>query len=189
MRSTNDIDAIFVEAEALKSMRHDNIVKVHNCLTLKNMQVAIIMEFLEGGELRKLIEKEKVLDEETVKIFIQQIVKGMHYCHQKNLIHRDLKLENVLLVSHEEKKIKIIDFGIAGVMNNLTFEDMDIGSLSYMAPECFVNNKNYKVDGRVDVWATGVMMYTMLTGDFPFKGKSSLDIIENIKQGEFTIPK
>ena len=67
-------------------------------------------------------------------MFIKQIAKAMNYCHANNLIHRDLKLENMLLVNSEEKKIKIIDFGIAGVIQSLTWEDMDIGSLGYMAP-------------------------------------------------------
>ena len=76
----------------LKSLKHDNIVKVHNCLTLKNMKVAIIMEYLEGGELLQYVEKEGKLDENTAKIFIKQIAKAMNYCHANGLIHRDLKL-------------------------------------------------------------------------------------------------
>jgi serine/threonine protein kinase len=162
--SVSDIDNIFVEAEILKSLNHENIVKVHNCFTLKNMEVAIIMEFLQGGELLKYVEKEGRLDEKTAQVFFRQIVKGMKYCHQHNLIHRDLKLENVLLVNSEEKKIKIIDFGIAGAITFFTQEDLDTGSLSYMAPECFHNQKDYKVDGRIDVWATGVILYCMLHG-------------------------
>ncbi len=95
-------------------------MKVTNCLTLKNMEVAIIMEYLEGGELLKYVQKQGRLDEETCKIFLRQIVKGIMYCHENNLIHRDLKLENIVLVNSEEKKIKIIDFGIAGAMSRLT---------------------------------------------------------------------
>ena len=86
------------------------------------------------------------------------------YCHENNLIHRDLKLENILLVNSEEKKVKIIDFGIAGVMSRLTEEDLDTGSLGYMAPECFFNDKNYKFDGKMDVWAIGVILFSMLSG-------------------------
>ena len=118
----------------LKTLKHESIVKVHNCLTLKNMEVAIIMEYLGGGELLKVILREKRLDEERCKNFLKQIVKGMVYCHQNNLIHRDLKMENLLLVKPDDDKIKIIDFGIAGVMNFLKWEDMDTGSLAYMAP-------------------------------------------------------
>lgn len=87
------------------------------------------------------------------------------YCHDNNLIHRDLKLENILLVNSEEKKIKIIDFGIAGVMSRLSDEDLDTGSLGYMPPECFTSAPhNFKFDGKMDVWAIGVILYSMLCG-------------------------
>lgn len=68
------------------------------------------------------------------QIFIKQIVKAMTYCHSNGLIHRDLKLENLLLVNREELLIKVIDFGIAGAMKTMSWEDLDIGSLAYMAP-------------------------------------------------------
>jgi eukaryotic-like serine/threonine-protein kinase len=70
-------------------------------------------------------------------------------------------------------KIKIIDFGIAGAITFFTQEDLDTGSLAYMAPECFTTNKDYKVDGRIDVWATGVILYCMLHGSLPFKGANN----------------
>lgn len=92
IESASDIDAIFVEAEILKSLRHQNIVRVEKCLTMKNMEVVIIMEFLEGGDLEKYVSRLKTLDEETARIFIRQVAKGMLYCHQNNLTHRDLKL-------------------------------------------------------------------------------------------------
>jgi serine/threonine protein kinase len=84
-------------------------------------------------------------------------------------------------------KIKIIDFGIAGAISFFTQEDLDTGSLSYMAPECFSNQKDYKVDGRIDVWATGVILYCMLHGHLPFKGNNSYEIIESIKSGNYRI--
>lgn len=70
-------------------------------------------------------------------------------------------------------KIKIIDFGIAGAISSFTQEDLDSGSLAYMAPECFIVDKNFKVDGRIDVWATGVILYCMLHGCLPFKGSNT----------------
>lgn len=74
-------------------------MKVHKCLTLRNMEVVIIMEYLEGGELLKHVQAAGRLDEISARGFIRQIVKGMLYCHQNNLTHRDLKLENLLLVN------------------------------------------------------------------------------------------
>ena len=116
------------------------------------------------------MQKEGRLNEENCKIFLKQIVKGMVYCHESNLIHRDLKLENILLVNSTEKKIKIIDFGIAGVLSKMKDEDLDSGSLAYMAPECLSTAPDVKFDGRIDVWAIGVILYGMLVGELPFKG-------------------
>ena len=94
----------------------------------------------------------------------------------------------MLLANQEEKKIKIIDFGIAGVIQSLTWEDMDIGSLGYMAPECFISSKDYKIDVRIDVWATGVTLCAMITGELPFKGSNNTEVIESIKEGKYRIP-
>lgn len=105
---------------------------------MKNMEVVIIMEFLEGGDLLKHVTHHKHLDEAEAKVLIKQVAKGIEYCHQNNLTHRDLKLENILLVNSEDNKIKIIDFGIAGAISLTKWEQVDSGSLSYMAPECFL---------------------------------------------------
>ena len=122
------------------------------------------MEYLEGGDLYNYVKNLKFLDEEIAKIFMRQLTRGLLYCHKRNLSHRDLKLENLLLVNSEEKKIKIIDFGIAGAISSIKAEQLDTGSLGYMAPECFVPQKNYKFDGKVDVWAIGVILFAMLSG-------------------------
>ena len=70
-------------------------------------------------------------------------------------------------------------------MSFFTQEDLDTGSLAYMAPECFLNSKDYKVDGRIDVWATGVILFCMLNGFLPFKGANNYETIEFIKEGVF----
>ena len=126
------------------------------------MEVVIIMEYLEGGDLLKYVTSLKSLEEATARVFIRQVVKGILYCHNNNLTHRDLKLENLLLVNSEEKKIKIIDFGIAGAISNMKLEQLDTGSLNYMAPECFVTQKNFRFDGKIDIWAIGVLFFYML---------------------------
>lgn len=185
----SDIDSIFVEAEILKSLKHQNIVEVSKCLTLKNMEVVIIMEFLEGGDLLKYLTHKKRLEEEEAKALIKQVVKGIEYCHQNNLTHRDLKLENILLVNSEEKKIKIIDFGIAGAISLTKWEQVDTGTMSYMAPECFLSQKNFRFDGKLDIWAIGVTLYALLCGELPFKGSSPHEIIHHIKEGTYKMPK
>ena len=76
----------------MKSLKHPNIVNVHKGLTMKNMEVVIIMEYLEGGDLLKYVTSLSCLNEATARTFIRQVVKGILYCHKNNLTHRDLKL-------------------------------------------------------------------------------------------------
>lgn len=119
----------------MKNLRHNNIIKVINCYTLPNMQVVLVMEYLQGGDLVDYLQEKGKLSEEEAKVIFKQIADAIRYCHEKRLIHRDLKLENILLTSKHEKQIKIIDFGIATVALDFVMDKIDIGSLSYMAPE------------------------------------------------------
>lgn len=107
MDNSNDVGRIFAEASALKNLNHENIVKIKNFFTLNNMQFIFVMEFLEGGELKEYINKKKRLNEEEAQKFFIQIVDAIYYCHRQGIIHRDLKLENILLDNLESKKIKV----------------------------------------------------------------------------------
>jgi serine/threonine protein kinase len=98
---------VFREAELLKSLKHKNIVKILNCYTLGNMQVVFIMEYLEGGELLEYVMERERLNEDEARIYFNQIVDAMGYCHKEKLIHRDLKLENLLLVKKGEMSVKV----------------------------------------------------------------------------------
>lgn len=98
---------VFREVEMLKSLHHKNIVKILNCYTFKNMEVIIVMEFLEGGELLDYVLEKGKLDEAEARLFFRQIVDAITYIHQEKLIHRDLKLENLLLASKNDKIIKV----------------------------------------------------------------------------------
>ena len=129
--TSTDIDMIFREAENLKSLNHPNIVKILNCYTLSDMKVVVVMEYLEGGELLSLLREKKQFEEEEARQYFKQIVQAIVYCHRHGLIHRDLKLENILL--SKERVAKIADFGISGVADRFNPE-VDWGTLKYMAP-------------------------------------------------------
>ena len=170
---------VFREAEIVKSLNHKNIVKIKNCYTLCNMQVVFIMEFLEGGELLDKVEKATKFSEQQARIYFKQIVEAMNYCHKNNLIHRDLKLENVLLTNLNTDQIKIVDFGIAGVASKFNVENIDSGSLRYMSPEV-VSSKAKQLTSAIDIWAMGVILFVMLVGDFPFNAVTNLGIMDKI---------
>ena len=97
----------------------------------------MIMEYAGGGELYQYVESKGFLDEiEARRIFIQ-IVNAMSYCHNRGIVHRDLKLENILMKSTTDLIIKVVDFGIAGVCEGKKKEKVDAGSIAYMPPEAF----------------------------------------------------
>lgn len=174
----NEVNKLFAEAETLKNLHHKNIVHVINCFSLSTMQVAFVMEYLDGGELLQYVLKRGKLAEEEALEFFQQIAGAVAYCHRNKLIHCDLKLENILLQSKESKVVKVVDFGISGLCTG-THNDADGGSLDYMPPEYF-NGSKKGVHPGVDVWALGCMLYGMVCGKLPFGDTSEAKIIDRI---------
>lgn len=137
------------------------------------------MEYLEGGELTDRLREKTKFSEDAAMGYFVQIAEAVSYCHVKKLIHRDLKLENILVVSQDSDHIKVIDFGIAGFACIANTDNVKIGSLIYMAPE-ILSDRLKKVNSSVDVWAMGVILYQMLFGIFPFNGKTRQELINNI---------
>jgi serine/threonine protein kinase len=106
--NADDIDTVFAEAETLKMLDHEGIVKIYkNFIIKKTMQAYFIMEYLEGGELLEYVLEKKFLLEEEAKGYIIQVIDAIDYCHRQKIIHRDLKLENVLKVTTTGHKIKV----------------------------------------------------------------------------------
>ena len=142
------------------------------------MQVAIIMEYLEGGELLKYVEERRKLKEEEARGFVLQLLDAISYCHRQKIIHRDLKLENILISDINAKTIKVVDFGISSLLANSDLETINAGTLKYMAPELF----HKKADNAfgIDVWAMGCILYAMVNGRLPFQGESRKHIRDKI---------
>ena len=99
----------------------------------------------------------------------------MAYCHTRGIVHRDLKLENVLMKEEGSLVVKVVDFGIAGVCEGETKDKVDAGSIAYMSPECFKSNA--ETDAAIDVWAIGLMFYAMLYGELPFWGNTEEELV------------
>lgn len=114
------------------------------------------------------------LNEEEARSVFKQLVEGTRYLHERNIAHRDLKLENILI--DDDNKIKIIDFGFSVPVEKGKLLTVCCGTPSYMAPE-LANRKDYDGIG-VDIWALGIILYVMLSGKFPFKG--ILDLIRKL---------
>ncbi|SEG46529.1 Serine/threonine protein kinase [Bryocella elongata] len=158
-----------LEAKA-SALDHPNIAKIYEGGFSPDGRPFLAMEFVDGEELKEMIDSGKPMDLLLKLSIIEQVCAGLGYAHQKGFIHRDIKPGNIMVTANGVAKI--IDFGIAKMVDlerttDLTQTSQVIGSLHYIAPERF---KNEAMDGRVDVFSTGVMLYLLLTGRLPFSG-------------------
>jgi len=164
LSSASMIAGIYKEADALKALQHKHIVKLYHGF-IDGKRFVMIMEAAHGGQLLDFLKKNNAFPEPIAREIILQVVQAMLYCHSRGVVHRDLKLENVLFKStmKDDYFVKVVDFGIAGVAQ----DKVDSGTLAYMAPEC-LDRAGATTSPAIDVWAIGVMMYTMIYGELPF---------------------
>ncbi len=156
----------YQEAKAAGRLSHPNIVTIYD--VGKNGDVAYIaMEFLEGRELRDIMDDGGLLPIDQVLDIVAQVAQGLSYAHEHDIVHRDVKPSNVMIV--RGKHVKITDFGIARMPSSAvqTQTGMVLGSPKYMSPEQVMGKA---IDQRSDIFSLGVMLYEMLTGQAPFNG-------------------
>ena len=184
------------EAEILSQMDHPNIIKLFEMFEDKKYYY-IITELLTGGELFEKITDEDFYGDFTEKDaanIMQQVFRGINYCHVNGVVHRDLKPENLLLEStvsadslggKKTMKIKIIDFGTAQKFDPDSGKKMEerYGTPYYIAPD--VLNKSY--NEKCDIWSLGVILYILLVGYPPFNGPDDKKIIDAVKKGKYTL--
>ena len=177
------------EIEILKKLNHPNIVKLYDTI-ISDKNILLIQELVNGISLRDFYNKEirnqKNISENKFKILtliFKQIFSAFDYIHKKNIIHRDIKLENILLTKNNE--IKIIDFGF-GLYNPRNYlQKFFCGTPNYMAPE-IIMKKEY--DGqKADMWSLGILLYKLFCADFPFKGRDEKDLYRHIIKGKYKI--
>lgn len=146
------------------------------------------MEYLSGGDLQEYIlkkEGQKCSEKEAQHIF-RQIVNAIYYCHFQNIIHRDLKLQNILIEDQEQLKVKVCDFGIAGMCIQSLNDPTLAGSPKYISPEVLLYNSS--ANPSMDIWALGVILFRMVYGVYPFEAGTIKELFEKIKKGTFTFP-
>lgn len=144
----------------------------------------LILEHVEGGELFDYLVSRGALDPSEARVFFQQIIAGLDYCHNHMICHRDLKPENLLLDG--QKSIKICDFGMASLMKQGNLLSTSCGSPHYASPEVIMG---IQYDGfAADVWSCGVILYALLTGKLPFDDENIRSLLAKVKSGEFEMP-
>mmetsp|Transcript_18110 Transcript_18110/g.51079 ORF Transcript_18110/g.51079 Transcript_18110/m.51079 type:complete len:282 (-) Transcript_18110:14-859(-) len=169
------------EVKILHALDHPYIVKLYDFYE-KDGILAIVMEFVSRGELLSYIGPKGGPENEVRNVF-KQLLEAVQYCHDHNVIHRDLKLENLLV--DKNYNLKVMDFGFANFSATKTMRMKTLcGTLMYLAPEIFLG-KQYQ-GPPVDVWAMGVILYAMVTGRFPFADTPELP--RDVVKGNFRIP-
>ncbi|HWP42757.1 MAG TPA: serine/threonine-protein kinase, partial [Blastocatellia bacterium] len=170
------------EARAAAYIRHPNAVAVTDFGVAKDSGIAyLVMEFLEGVELRQKIKQQKQLDFEETFFIVQQTCAALQAAHTKGIIHRDLKPDNIWLLPSEDgiARVKVLDFGIAKLKTStetsaLTQQGMIVGTPYYMSPE---QCRGEELDARSDIYSMGVILYEMMTGEVPFQASTPVGVV------------
>ena len=192
------------EIKIMRQLQHENIIKFQDCYKTEN-NIYIIMDYINGGSLSEFLSKYKLkhghpFPQKMIQHFIKQIVQGLIYIHSKGIIHRDIKLENILIkfpfdnTSIDENnytlsKVKIIDFGLA---TQSSLAKSLVGSPIYMDPNILKKyNKSggiekFKLyDKKADIWSLGAITYEMLTGENVFKASSLPELLNKVQKGDY----
>lgn len=181
----DDLIRVQQEISILKHLKHKNVVQLYEIIdTQKNLY--LVTELCENGELYDQVLLKKRLDEPEACKYFQDIIDGLDYLHSQQIVHRDIKLENLLLDS--KMNIKITDFGLSKIYpkNGLLYTYR--GTYAYCPPEFFSENETGYKGELSDVWSSGVVLYTMLQGYLPFTEAEQNDNIEKICAGDYEMP-
>lgn len=160
------------EAKAIAVLSHPNIVKVYDVSFGDRLQY-IVMEYIEGITLKEYIEQQKAVNWKEAVHFVNQILKALQHAHDKGIVHRDIKPQNIILL--QDGTIKVSDFGIARFSrgDTRTMTESAIGSVHYISPE---QARGEITDDKADIYSVGVVMYEMLTGQLPFQSDSAVSV-------------
>ena len=182
LHSEDSRTKVINEVMILRRLDHPHIVKIFEFYE-DEFNLYVVMELCKGGELLDTIIKKGSMSEADASHFMQQIFSAVYYMHSSGIVHRDLKLENMLLDNKLSRNIKIVDFGTACELPRHKKLTQTVGTLNYIAPDIFKKRYNEKCD----MWSCGVILYILLTGKLPFAGKDKKQTIASISKGNYSL--
>ena len=177
---TKFLDRFLREAKLASEIRHPNVVGVMDVETDPDCGIPyIVMEYVDGGSLRNSLAASKRLSEEQAVVIVEAIASALQAAEEHNIVHRDIKPDNIMFTKRGE--VKLADLGIAkisGKDTDLTKTNMMIGTPAYLPPEQAQNAKG--VDGRADIYSLGATFYEMLTGEQPYPGENTIEVLHKL---------
>jgi len=181
-KQSTELFKLLKEPRLQAALNHPNIVRMITAEKEKKV-FFMVMEYVEGNTLEKILEDKKVLDFEVATDYIVQIADGVGHAHANKIIHRDLRPSNIII--SRKNAVKITDFGTSAWLKNVPYASTRIGSPPYMAPEQFLGKANY----RSDIYSLGCMFYEMLIGRPPIYDPDPFKILEKARMGKITPPR
>ncbi|XP_065089532.1 twitchin isoform X13 [Ochlerotatus camptorhynchus] len=168
------------EIDIMNQLHHRKLIHLHDAFE-DDDEFVLIYEFLSGGELFERITTEgyRMCEQEIIE-YMKQICEAVKYMHEKNIIHLDIKPENVMCQTRNSNQVKLIDFGLATRLNPNEMVKISTGTAEFAAPEIV---EREPVGFYTDMWAVGVLAYVLISGLSPFAGETDIDTLRNIKQG------
>ncbi|KAK3406922.1 hypothetical protein EUGRSUZ_K03054 [Eucalyptus grandis] len=179
-------ESLLSEIYILRNIDHPNIVRLHEIIEAPG-KIHLVLEYCKGGDLSSYINRRGRVPEEIAKHYMQQLANGLQVLRDNNLIHRDLKPQNLLLSTNDERSVlKIADFGFARSLQPKGLAETLCGSPLYMAPEIM---QLQKYDAKADLWSVGAILFQLVTGKTPFTGNNQMQLLQNIvKSTELQFP-
>ncbi|XP_072926800.1 myosin light chain kinase, smooth muscle-like [Hemitrygon akajei] len=185
-RSLKDKKSARDEIEIMNCLHHTKLVQCLDAFESRT-EIVMVMEYVSGGELfERIVDEDFELTEPTCVSYVRQILQGVHFMHQQNIVHLDLKPENVVCVSKDSTRIKIIDFGLARKLDANDVMKVLFGTPEFVAPEVI----NYDPVGfPTDIWSIGVICYILLSGLSPFQGDNDSETLSNVTAASWEFDK
>ncbi|XP_030473993.1 serine/threonine-protein kinase ATG1c [Syzygium oleosum] len=179
-------ESLMSEIHILGRINHPNIIRLHDIIEAPG-KIHLVLEYCRGGDLFMYINRCGRVPEDVAKHFMQQLATGLQVLRANNLIHRDLKPQNLLLSTNDERSVlKIADFGFARSLQPRGLAETLCGSPLYMAPEIM---QLQKYDAKADLWSVGAILFQLVTGKTPFTGSNQIQLLQNIiKSTELHFP-